>query len=402
MFRFEWILTSYPTIRWLNRQLDRRFTTGGKVVLGASLFFMAGSSHLDSPVYLLLAATLTLLFIALVLSVYYRPELACEFRVPFFAVVNENTSFDLTVANRGSKSAHDLEFYLHNYGHSLTSSVLESSPACLKLLPPDKKACVTIEMKPTERGVYGIPEVFCKTAFPFYLIHSKTSFANAGKVAVVPEFQSLKTRDLFNDLSSSFFGEQNRSRSLRDQEFVGSREYVPGISNRRWDYSAWARLNIPHVRQYEDEGHKHAVVVFDTAQRIPNTEEFESAISMVLSVVDCLHQNRISIEGFVVDDCCTDFANMSVVNQWHETCFQMATVKPRVRSSSTELMIPNTWKDHIAIVVAIYKNDRVQKLQEDLLSSGCLSTLFVVGSGLGLSGAGPVDVGKRSAEEVSF
>ena len=77
-------------------------------------------------------------------------------------------------------------------------------------------------------------------------------------------------------------------------EYVGSREYQPGIPVRKWDYPSWARLGQPVVREYCDPRYPSAAVVLDThfdtadppaADPIP---ELEAILSLAAAITDSL------------------------------------------------------------------------------------------------------------------
>ena len=370
MSRFDWLITSYPILRWISQQLDRRFTTGGKVVLIAALFFAAGSTHLDSPVYLLLASTITLLFIALVMSVYYRPALKLDVKLPDFAVAQEEANLLVHVRNGGERTAVDLDFYIGQTGSDLESNATEKSPVNVQRLERNRAHSVALPLVGRSRGLKKCPEVTYKTAYPFYLLHSKTNLKIVDQLPVVPKFHPLKSIEFITNPISDRSGDQNRSMALADQEFVGSREYVPGIATRRWDYSAWARLGVPYVCQFEDEGAVNAMLVFDPKQTKNDPALYDAAISLYLSIIESLQDNQILIDSLIIADRTIDATSMSNSNLWKEACFELATIHP---NKDFALLAPERIQlgNQMVIVVTTNLDDRIDGLKSDFQHENC-------------------------------
>ena len=59
-------------------------------------------------------------------------------------------------------------------------------------------------------------------------------------------------------------GTNSRPRAGDSSEYLGSRDYQPGMRVRRWDYRSWARLGRPVVREYEEPQRKSIVLIVDT------------------------------------------------------------------------------------------------------------------------------------------
>ena len=327
MSRFDWLITSYPTIQWINRQLERRLTTGGKVFLLGTLFFAVGATHLDSPVYLLLASAISLFFIAWVASIYYRPVLGQKIRLPEFAVAGEENLLVVRLSNHAAKTSQDLDVYVTGNSR-VSSSASEREPRNIPLLRSGQACSVSIPFVAFQRGMLECPRLTCKTAYPFYLIHSKISLQTSGKFPVVPEYRGIPEIEFITNFVAQLSGDRNRSRALADQEFIGSREYLPGMETRRWDYAAWARLQVPHVCQFEEEGQRRVSLVFDRGQPGLDIDAFESAISFFLALTDTLLEHDFRVDRIAIADRLMDLSNMPPSTVWREVCCEMATVEP--------------------------------------------------------------------------
>lgn len=80
-----------------------------------------------------------------------------------------------------------------------------------------------------------------------------------------------------------------------DGEYLGSREYTPGMPVRRWDYNSWARLGQPVVREYNHPEQPAAAIVLDNwfgggaaADGVQESSQFEATLSLAAALSEAL------------------------------------------------------------------------------------------------------------------
>ena len=106
---------------------------------------------------------------------------------------------------------------------------------------------------------------------------------------MAPGFESVSISSVRNDGGSQDMAELAGVRRRQSMlEYVGSREYRPGMPVRRWDFASWARLGHPAVREFSEGRDSLAVLVVDALRRQPVDESLESVLSRAAAIVDQL------------------------------------------------------------------------------------------------------------------
>jgi uncharacterized protein (DUF58 family) len=117
-----------------------------------------------------------------------------------------------------------------------------------------------------------------------------------GELIVLPSYRSLAECDL-SRIASKFVGEQLSDLMMvgHGGDYFGSREYLPGMPVRRWDYNSWARLGQPIVREYSHPQQPTVALVIDTC--LPQSlslhsddevPEFEAILSLAAAISEAL------------------------------------------------------------------------------------------------------------------
>ena len=93
-----------------------------------------------------------------------------------------------------------------------------------------------------------------------------------------------------------------------DDEYSGSREYVPGMNVRRWDQASSARLNALIVREYQSEsGGNVTLIVDDTVdatRSLPGTEDtqLEIVLTLCATLLEYFTTQRIRVSRVFTSD----------------------------------------------------------------------------------------------------
>ncbi len=301
MSQFKKFLLSFPTFAWVNQKLNKFLTAGGKVVFLSTFFFAAGATHLDTPVYLLCGASVSVLFISFVTARFLRPKLITRSQLPELMIAGERASYCLQISNYGKYAAYELDVFAADANApGVFTPTTSDRPKRVSSVLPSSANTISLPIMASQRGRFEGPALSIRSAFPFNLVHCTDRHQGSGTVHVIPSFRELVTSHFISTYESKKSGNIDNSRAFADQEFVGSREYTPGLDVKRWDYAAWARHQTPYVCQYDDEGFQNAALVFDDTQKRIQETEFESAISLLLSITKKLIDHDYSIRYLII------------------------------------------------------------------------------------------------------
>ncbi|MGB7347322.1 MAG: DUF58 domain-containing protein [Pirellulaceae bacterium] len=167
------------------------------------------------------------------------------------------------------------------------------------------------------RGIRTLPPFWVESTFPFYLFRWQSKIDVDAQVAVTPmpldEHNSQESRRVLLSV-----GDWARRLLAGDaSEYAGSREYVSGMSVRRWDFTSWARLGRPIVREFGSPSVRSMNVIVDTAEsesvssgkstshvavRADDPESFEYLMSMTVSILDLLSNSTSSVDLYLADE----------------------------------------------------------------------------------------------------
>ncbi len=229
----------------------RQFSLGGRVVTCVLLLTAPQLMELGAPMFLLWSALFSLIVVAAVAASLWRPRLHVCYAIPEELVRREWTKIAVQVTNRSNRPAFQLSIGLE---HLPPTWQVVSPAVSIPQLAGGTTQTVFVEIRADQRGKFAAPIVTIETVFPLGLVRNSATYSDRSDVStyVVPALD----RDLLAELTKQ--GREGSPMSLDapvvsgDIEYVGSREYIPGIVPRRWDYACWARLGQPVVRTYAD------------------------------------------------------------------------------------------------------------------------------------------------------
>ena len=288
-------VSSFPVLGRFDKFLGRFFTYRGKAIALATAFFLVGSFHIDSPVYYLCGACLTMLIFSYIASVILAPRLNCQIMLP--QTIEQGVPFETIVeaVNTGRWPALDLDLSFASSNEVKIDTVGASK--ILEIAPGDD-IVTRIQAQVANRGVFDCADIAVKSTYPFHLFHRTEKRSTSQQLVVVPPLKPLKSSAI---LSRSI----SRASSALGPRFVksenqpaGSREYVPGVDVRRWDYFAWARIGTPHVRLFESESTERSSLLVDARGSTEST--FESMLVLARALIHEMDKGPASLENFVV------------------------------------------------------------------------------------------------------
>lgn len=172
-------------------------------------------------------------------------------------------------------------------------SLFPSGPtsAYVEKIPSRTSALIRLRALFPKRGVYALPPLTIRSAFPMGLFERRLVYDDGVEVVVYPRVRALRT-GAFEQIRG--FGETPRLKRGEDDEFFGLRDYIPGDDIRRIAWHVSARVGHPVVRELEPSTSRNVHIVFDT-RGVPEMEDFEEqfedAVDLVASLaVTCLNR----------------------------------------------------------------------------------------------------------------
>ncbi|MBB3207295.1 uncharacterized protein (DUF58 family) [Rhodopirellula rubra] len=295
---WEWsFVYRYSRFLWLYR-----FTTAGKWICAGLIFAaMIGSASVETPIYQLFCALTAFFFIDRFVGAATRPRLSVRYELPDRTTAGETFTTNLTVTNRGKRTAYDVGVAFFGLPDSVEMLDRETTHA---QLPANESVATSLRMRARRRGIYPLPRPRAFSTFPFNLFRDARSESEKGSLLVLPSFHPLVEIDLPVGARYQPGGVALTSNIGESPEYIGNREYVSGDSARRIDYRSWARLGRPIVREYQEEYYCRVALVLDTfvpPGRKPTADgfvELEAAISMSASIADALSRGEYLIDLF--------------------------------------------------------------------------------------------------------
>ena len=271
---------------WLLRR--NPFTVSGRLLFLATLFCFV--AILDITLVGLFSYLIWFLIISFVCGLLFRQKTKLEVKWITYQHIGQKFTLSFLCTNLGRLPAYDLQFRFSRIprGFRLIDESVE-----LAALETDSNALIEFRCEAIERGVFELPEIQIVSRFPFGLFRFFSRHAVAKTIMIAPRCdRDLRLRIQTNSTRNSAiaFGRQ-KSRSL---EYIGSREYQPGVPVRRWDYSSWARMGKPAVREFSEGQASSAVLLYDDSKA--RADQFERVLELVASAVDAITSEERSIQ----------------------------------------------------------------------------------------------------------
>ena len=325
MSRFKQLLTQLPILSRVNRWFGKFLTPVGKAVLLATFFFLVGSSHLDTPVYQLFGASVSLLIISGVTVRFFRPNLDYRFNIPSYVRAGVPFEITLRIRNVGSRVALDTIFSPDTSDFRQHGMICESRSTMYRSIAPKQSVRLTFQVTATRRGVFQLPAFKMRTSFPFNLFYVTEVIRRPNELVVTPDFKPIVSLDSVRNEVGALSGMDSKNPEAGTDEFAGSREYTPGMPTRRWDYRAWARLGTPHVCQFEKEVVERVSIVLDFSNC--NRDDFsEAAISLAASLASWLDDSQLELEFLFIGNRSFHLAPLTGIERFNEICVRLAKI----------------------------------------------------------------------------
>lgn len=132
-----------------------------------------------------------------------------------------------------------------------------------KTLPPGDAVAFIQNMRFFRRGAAPLPPVLVESLFPFHLFRTRRWVDPNAMIIVTPPRLNTDDDTHWRTLEFTLKGIASRAAQGDQIHYIGSREYREGVPVRHWDFSAWARLGRPIVREFSSPASRSVRIVVD-------------------------------------------------------------------------------------------------------------------------------------------
>jgi len=277
-----------------------KLTPGGRILFWSIAFTAAGAVTVQISVYQMFCVLTSLSIAVAVTNRMLRPRLSVEGELPRRVTAGDEIQVEFLLTNRSRWPAYDLMLWITGLPRSIQ---LLSAEVALSRLAPGQSGRIPLRLRPSRRGIHALPDLLPHSTFPFNLLRSRKEPVAVGPLTVLPRFHPLEYFDVPTGLRYQPGGVAPDARVGESPEYIGNREYVPGMPARRLDFRSWARLGRPVVREFQEEYYCRIALILDTwqpARRVPpdGFPALEAAISLAASLADWLADTEYLIDIF--------------------------------------------------------------------------------------------------------
>lgn len=253
----------------------RRLTVLGAVV-AAGAVASAGlgvdtTRNMEHQLFTLLASLLTVAGLA---NLFWRPRLAAAWRPPRHATAGLPFFAALSVENRGRAVLRGVEASAASPGAAADDTPLPD-------LPPGASAAVSVRLLPERRGRLRLASPVFLRPDPLGLVRARRSAGDPASVLVLPRRYPVDALALPGRRRHQPGGVTLASSVGESQEFVSLRDYRAGDPLRKIHWRSWAKAGRPIVKECQEEHFVRHALALDTAG--PAGAVFEEAVSVAAS-----------------------------------------------------------------------------------------------------------------------
>lgn len=188
------------------------------------------------------------------------------------------------------------------------------SPDCsVALIQPHAHVEFESSLRYSTRGVHQLPDVIVHSMFPFHLFRSTRRVSSGASIAITPRLLNVEEDSFSREMLSALGGWSRKLFSGDDLDYTGSREYQTGMPVRRWDFSSWARLGRPIVREFQSPAIQSVTLLVDTARpkhsefaangkSVDHDALFERLLSLAATAIHELNRKLVLVRMYLSDE----------------------------------------------------------------------------------------------------
>ena len=390
------------TVRYFRYLWRFELTPAGRALFFCVVATSAGIATVMIPLHVVFCLIFMTYFVVWIVNLVMRPSLSVTGKLPTRVTKGESLRAEFKLTNTSKwRSCFDLMLWIVDLpaGWEFRSVAL-----AIPSLAPGESGAIPLELIPTHRGLYELPELRPHSTFPFNLMRSGSTRHPLGSVTVVPSFHPLQRLDVPVGTRYQPGGVALSSNVGESPEYIGNREYVPGEPTRRLDFRSWARLGKPVVREYQEEYYCRIALVLDTyihpmsrtkrfrLQHAPSSkadaegryqqiQALEAAIQLSAAVADSLAATEHLIDIFAAGSQLYVFRAGRNLAQFDDVLDILAAVDACPTNPFTTLspaIADELASITTAILILLDWDESRDTLARTILDSGCQLKLIIV------------------------
>lgn len=321
-----WLRSQFRTFVWIVRFWRENLTIEGKTVTVILLACLLALTALDSPLFLFFLTQFSLLVVTCAASHWCRPRLKIRVRPPGDVVCGESVPLQIWISNSAAQPACDLTL---RWSHLPLGWESVHEASTIRQLDGRATAAVALTVRPTRRGRFELPDLIVSGSFPLKLFRLANRHSLHGELLVLPKYQPLQAIE-FASSALSLAGDQHAGviQAGSGGDYFGSREYLPGMPVRRWDYSSWARLGQPVVREFTVPQRGVAAIAIDNSITADGRDEsvlLESTLQLAAGISEAVTNAGYRLSRLLTSDIDHSFTESEAAEQ-HLACWRRLAV----------------------------------------------------------------------------
>ena len=300
--------TTYRIFCWFysfQQWIDRRFTALGKAIIVCLLVTaIIGIDTKLTMTYQVFALLLTILSIAIFLSLSFKARFKATRILPKFGTVGVKLQYSIIVENKTNKIQKGLrlrenfadsrpsyaEFrkaihvkknrltsisYLYYLWWNLVSRRTKATAKIINIptIKAHGKTKVVMEIEPTARGIIELTSITINRPDPFSLFNACKTITMKQSLLVLPKRYQVPDLELPGSRQAQS-GSTALASSVGDAgEFVSLRDYRPGDTLRKIHWKSWAKTDQPIVREEQEEFFVRHALILDNFDERPRAAD---------------------------------------------------------------------------------------------------------------------------------
>ena len=290
----QWLRSQFRTFRKIRDWWQRRLTLTGQAMAVVVAICSPAMIIPDTALTILFVASFFLLLLTWVLGRLHRPKLQWSVMDWPRWRCTQGEVLQFEVKNLGRAPALALRFSCLATSPTWSVKLLDKQ---IDRLAPQTSSIVRVLLTPSQRGLHCLPGLTVESHFPFGIHRIPAKAPPRNEVLIFPAPSQAIERSILESGGVRRIGQTTAGDHPGwSGDYIGSREYFPGMAVRRWDYGSWARLGKPVVREFSNPQFPKARILLDlSGQRSRNAMEIDSQVESVISVANQLCKTLLNL-----------------------------------------------------------------------------------------------------------
>ena len=316
------LLRLFRVVSRVSLWFETRFTvTGGLVIGGTIAAAVFGVDPRQTLAYLLAAVLVSVIAIAMGLSLYWRPQLELKRELPDTVTVDSPTSYTVLIRNHSTRSEYNLvisdelrtiypsadtfqraatnardrslNWFDRRVGFPRWLDLLRTGrgahlkPIPVPMIPAHAMIEVTIPLTPLRRGKLIFTSLEIKRPDPMGIFFAKHRVKAYGELVSLPKRYPVPPLQWISQRHFHRGGVALAATVGDSEEFIGVRDYRPGDPLRHIHWRSFAKRGAPVVKEHQDEFFDRHALVIDTFLGHSPPAHFEATIAVAASFIQC-------------------------------------------------------------------------------------------------------------------